>query len=426
MNQNSIQPKTEPRVLFVDMDSFFARCEQQVNYWLRNRPVGVCVYTGQFGCVISLSKEAKQRGLKAGMRLNEAMRLCPDLIPIESNPARYREFHKKIIHVLKNYCQDVVPKSIDEAIINLTNYEHVYHNPVEVAGKIKQDILAQVGDWLTCSVGIAPNAFLAKLASDLGKNTGGLLMITPANIDQILQPLKLGDLPGIGSNMAYRLERSGVRTPLEMRYATPQHLKAIFKSIEGIYWHYRLNFIETNIVSHDYRGMQAQRQIDSHKRQSMAYIDQLFMTLCLTLEKRMVRHKFYCKAIGFTARYEDDTRWDDAFTVTTPVQDAVSLMRMIRLRMEKFEQLTRSAPILNTQISSMRVAVTNFVDNGDMLYNLFEDLDRRQTALKTMHEIKDKFGADKLVRAMEMNDTQVVKDVIGFGSVKDLSELDYM
>lgn len=426
MNQNSIQPKTEPRVLFVDMDSFFARCEQQVNYWLRNRPVGVCVYTGQFGCVISLSKEAKQRGLKAGMRLNEAIRVCPDLIPIESNPARYREFHKKIIHVLKEYCQDVVPKSIDEAIINLTNYEHLYHNPTEVAEKIKKDILTKVGDWLTCSVGIAPNAFLAKLASDLGKKTGGLLMITPDNIDQILSPLKLGDLPGIGANMAYRLERSGIRTPLEIRYATPQRLKAVFKSIEGIYWHYRLNFIETNIVSHDYRGMQAQRQIDSQKRQSMAYIEQLFMTLCLTLEKRMVRHKFYCKAIGFTTRYEDDTRWDDAFTVTTPVQDAVSLMRMIKLRIEKFEQLTRSAPILNTQITSMRVAVTNFIDNGDMLYNLFEDMDRKQTALKTMHEIKDKFGAGKLVRAMEMNDTQVVKDVIGFGSVKDLSELDYM
>lgn len=426
MNQNSLQARTEPRVLFVDMDSYFARCEQQVNYWLRGRPVGVCVYTGKFGCVISLSKEAKAMGLKAGMRLNEAIKVCPDLIPIESNPTRYREFHKKIIHVLKKYCQDVVPKSIDEAIINLTNYEHMYADPVKIAEQIKQDILTQVGDFLTCSVGIAPNAFLAKLASDLGKKTGGILMITPGNIDQILEPLKLKDLPGIGTNMAYRLERAGITSPQQMRYAGPQRLKAIFKSIEGIYWHYRLNFIETNIVAHDYKGMQAQRQISGEKRQSMAYIDQLFMTLCLTLEKRMVRHKFYCKNIGFTARYEDDTRWDDAFTISTPVQDAVSLMQMIRIRIEKFENVNSTAPIMNTRITSMRVAVTSFVDNGDMLYNLFEDMDQKQTALKTMHEIKDKFGADKLVRAMELHDTPVVKDVIGFGSVKDLSELDYL
>jgi DNA polymerase-4 len=423
MNQNSIAVKTEARVLFVDMNSYFARCEQQANFWLRGRPVGVCVYTGKYGCVISLSTEAKERGLKAGMRLNDAIAICPDLVPVESNPARYREYHTKIINVMRAYCNDVVPKSIDEAIINLSHYDHI--DPMQIAINIKNDILTQVGDWLTCSVGIAPNAFLAKLASVRGKKRNGLMMITPQNIDSVLSELKLGDLPGIGANMSYRLERSGIKTPLEMRYATPQRLKAIFKSIEGIYWHYRLNFIETNIVAHDYQGMQAMRQISAEKRKNINYIDQLFMTLCLTLEKRMVHHKFYCKSVGFTARYVDGTRWDDAFTITIPVQDAVSLMRMIRIRIAKFEQATGSSAVLNTQISQMRVAVTNFVNNGNMLYSLFDDIDRKETALKTMHEIKNKFGSDKLIRAVEMTDGKVIKDVIGFGSVKDLTDLDY-
>jgi DNA polymerase-4 len=425
VNQNSIQVKTEPRVLFVDMNSFFARCEQQVNYWLRNRPVGVCVYTGKFGCVISLSTEAKARGLKAGMRLNDAMKICPDLVPVESNPDRYRQFHTKIINVLRQYCQDVVPKSIDEAIINLGNYEYIYKDPTDVARKIKQDILRDVGDWLTCSIGIAPNAFLAKLGSVLGKKRDGLMLISPQNIDEVLKQLKLGELPGIGANMCYRLERGGIRTPLEMRYAGPHRLKAIFKGIEGIFWHYRLNFIETNIVAHDYRGMQAMRQISAEKRKSMNYIDQLFMTLCLTLEKRMVKHKFYCKAIAFTARYQDGTRWDDGFTITIPVQDAISLMRMIRLRVDKFEKLSDSGPVFNNDITQMRVAVTNFVNNGSMLYSLFDDMDRKETALKTMHQIKDRFGSDKLIRAIEMTDEKVINDVIGFGSVKDLTDLDY-
>lgn len=423
MNQNSIQVKSEPRVLFVDMNSFFARCEQQVNFWLRNRPVGVCVYTGKYGCVISLSTEAKERGLKAGMRLNDVMAACPDFIPVESNPARYRGFHTKIINILKQHCNDVVPKSIDEAIINLTNYDNI--DPVAIAKQIKRDILENVGDWLECSVGIAPNAFLAKLASVRGKKTGGLMMITPGNIDEVLKDLKLGDLPGIGTNMSYRLERGGINTPLELRYAAPQRLKAIFKSIDGIYWHYRLNFIETNIVAHDYHGMQAMRQISAEKRKNINYIEQLFMTLCLTLEKRMVHHKFYCKSIGFTARYEDGTRWDDGFSITLPVQDAVSLMRMIRLRMEKFESATNNGPVLNTHIDSMRVAVTNFVNTGNMFYSLFEDIERNDIALKTMYEIKNKFGSEKLIRAMEMTDGKVIKDVIGFGSVKDLTDLDY-
>ena len=423
MNQNSIQIKAEARVLFVDMNSFFARCEQQVNFWLRNRPVGVCVYTGKYGCVISLSTEAKALGIKAGTRLNDVMALHPDFIPVESNPARYRQFHTKIINILQQHCKDVVPKSIDEAIINLSNYEH--SDPVAIAKQIKRDILEKVGDWLECSVGIAPNAFLAKLASVQGKKKGGLMRITPQNIDEVLSSLKLGDLPGIGANMSYRLERAGIMTPLEMRYATPQRLKTIFKSIDGIYWHYRLNFIETNIVAHDYKGMQAMRQISAEKRKHIEYIEQLFMTLCLTLEKRMVHHKFYCKSIGFTARYEDGTRWDDAFAITLPVQDAVSLMRMIRLRIGKFEQLSGAGPVLNTHIDSMRVAVTNFVNTGNMFYSLFDDIEQKDVALKTMYDIKSKFGADKLIRAMEMTDGKVIKDVIGFGSVKDLTELDY-
>lgn len=405
------------------MNSYFARCEQQANYWLRGRPVGVCVYTGKYGCVISLSTEAKERGLKAGMRLNDAMAVCPDLVPVESNPTRYREYHTKIINLLLEYSKDVVAKSIDEAIINLSNYPHL--DPYTIAKQIKNAILQRVGDWLTCSIGIAPNAFLAKLGSVRGKKADGLLLITHQNIDDILRPLKLGDMPGIGANMSYRLERAGIRTPLEMRYAGPDKLKQIFKGIEGIYWHYRLNFIETNIAAHDYRGMQAMRQISKEKRQHISYIDQLFMTLCLTLEKRMVKHKFYCKSVGFTARYENGTRWDDAFTLTTPVQDAISLMQMIRIRVDKFEKLTGTGPIFNTDITQMRVGVTNFVNNGNMLYSLFEDMDRKETALKTMHEIKDKFGSDKLIRAIEMTDGKVIKDVIGFGSVKDLTELDY-
>jgi DNA polymerase-4 len=100
------------------------------------------------------------------------------------------EYHTKIINVMREYCNDVVPKSIDEAIVNFSNYENV--DPRQMAMNIKRDILTKVGDWLTCSVGIAPNAFLAKLASVRGKKRDGLMMITPQNIDSVLSELKLG------------------------------------------------------------------------------------------------------------------------------------------------------------------------------------------------------------------------------------------
>jgi DNA polymerase-4 len=401
------------------MNSFFASCEQQVNYYLRGRPVGVCVYTGKYGCVIAPSVEAKRAGVKTGMRLNDAIQLCPDLVPIETNPARYREFHVKIMNVLRKYADDVLPKSIDEAVVNLTQYKWMYKDPVQVAYRIKEDIKNEVGDWLRCSIGVAPNTFLAKLASDLQK-PDGLTIINPENIDTVLAKLDLQDLPGISSNYARRLERAGITNPLKMRYTSAQVLREIFKSVEGYYWHYRLNFYEFDINSHAYKSMQAQRQISKEQRSSVESVEQVFMTLCMRLEQRMVKHGVYCKTIGFTARYGEPERWDDYFSISEPIQDGIELMNLIRERIDQFLQKYHAKPIFTTDVRSLGITVTNFVKKEDVQPNLFEDRSRQNKLRETVYEIKNRFGDIKLLRATELTENMVVKDVIGFGSVKDL------
>ncbi len=419
MNQNSLKQVLEPRVLFVDMNSFFASCEQQVNYYLRGRPVGVCVYTGKYGCVIAPSVEAKRAGVKTGMRLNDAIQICPDLVPVETNPARYREFHVKIMNVLKKYAEDVLPKSIDEAVVNLNKYGLMYKDPIQIARRIKEDIKNEVGDWLRCSIGVAPNTFLAKLASDLQK-PDGLTVIHPENIDAVLAKLNLQDLPGISSNYARRLERAGITNPLKMRYTSAQVLREIFKSVEGYYWHYRLNFYEFDINSHAYKSMQAQRQISKEQRSTVESVEQVFMTLCMRLEQRMVKHGVYCKTIGFTARYGEPERWDDYFSIAEPIQDGIELMNLIRERIDRFEQTYHSKPVFTTDVRSLGVTVTNFVKKEDVQPNLFEDRSRQNKLRETVYQIKNKFGDIKLLRATELSENMVVKDVIGFGSVKDL------
>lgn len=419
MNQNSLKQVLEPRVLFVDMNSFFASCEQQVNYYLRGRPVGVCVYTGKYGCVIAPSVEAKRAGVKTGMRLNDAIQICPDLVPVETNPARYREFHVKIMNVLRKYAEDVLPKSIDEAVVNLNQYGLMYKDPIQVARRIKEDIKNEVGDWLRCSIGVAPNTFLAKLASDLQK-PDGLTVINPENIDAVLAKLDLQDLPGISSNYARRLERAGITSPLKMRYTSAQVLREIFKSVEGYYWHYRLNFYEFDINSHAYKSMQAQRQISKEQRSTVESVEQVFMTLCMRLEQRMVKHGVYCKTIGFTARYGEPERWDDYFSIAEPIQDGIELMNLIRERIDRFEQTYHSKPVFTTDVRSLGVTVTNFVKKEDVQPNLFEDRSRQNKLRETVYQIKNKFGDIKLLRATELSENMVVKDVIGFGSVKDL------
>lgn len=422
MNNNSIQP-TDSCVLFADMNSFFATCEQQVNYWLRGRPVAVCVYTGKYGWIIAPSVEAKAKGIKLGMRLNEAIKICPELVPLETHPKRYRDFHIKIINVFKKYSEDIIPKSIDEAIISITGYSLIYKDPVQLALKIKSDIKNEVGDWMKCSIGIAPNAFLAKLASNL-KKPDGLFVINKENIDEVLGKLKLTDLPGIKSAMASRLEGAGIKTPLQLRHSTPEKLKLACHSMIGIYWHYRLNFGEVDHVYHRYKSMQAMRQISLSQRNSLTTLNDLFISLCAILEKRMFKEKVFCNEISFISTYENGKMWKEQIKTDHPVQDAMEMMNLIKKRMEHFEKNNHSEPVINANMKSMGVMVNAFVDDDLIQYQLFEDNVRKDKLRKIYYDIKDKFGSDKLMRAIEMNDENILKDAIGFGSVKDLHPID--
>ncbi|MBN8825032.1 MULTISPECIES: DNA polymerase IV [unclassified Spirosoma] len=421
MKRNRLGTHTLPTVLFVDMNSFFASCEQQVNYWLRGRPVGVCVYTGRHGCVIAPSIEAKLRGVKTGMRLDEAIVLCPDLVPIETHPNRYREFHVKIIDVLRQFSDDVVPKSIDEAVVDLTNYQLVYKDVRQTALAIKQAIREKVGDWLRCSIGIAPNVFLAKLASDIQK-PDGMTLITPETIDDVLRSLTLTDLPGIGQRMAARLQAGGVHTPIDLRYAKPEHLRAVCQSIVGWHWHLRLNFggeVDFDTVE-ETKSMSAMRTISADQRCSPERLDELLQSLCLTLERRMVRKELFCQDLSFSCRYHSGKTYNYEVHFTEPKQDGPELYRIIRERLDKFQVAHRCEPVLNEQLRSMCVAVFRFIPAEVVPLSLFENDTRKATLRKTLYELKTKFGADKLIRATELRDNPVYRDVIGFGNIKDL------
>lgn len=414
MNQNSLIENPDAVVLFIDMNSFFASCEQQVNYWLRNRPVGVCVYTGKYGCIIAPSIEAKLKGVKTGMRLDEAIKICPDLVPLETNPNRYREYHVKIIQILKKYSDDVIPKSIDEAIVNLTSYKLIYKNPTLLAHTIKREIKEQVGEWLHCSIGIAPNALLAKLASNL-KKPDGLVIIDQYNIDNILAKLQLTDLPGINKGMASRLKKARIMTPLEIRYSTPEKLRLACKSIVGVYWYKRLNFAEVDIMSHPYKSMQSMRQISAELRKNPKNIQQLFITLCMTLERRMMSQKVLSCTVGMHVQYKSGYYYKDHFYTERGIQDGMEIYNTLNKRINKSKK-----DVINSNVRSLGVQVSHFIPQEAVQLHLFENRLRKDTLRKVVYDIKNKFGTTVIQKAAELSETHILKDAIGFGSVKDL------
>lgn len=427
MNQNSLHTKLEARVLFIDMNSFFASCEQQTNYWLRGRPIAVCVYTGKYGCVIAPSIEAKKRGIKLGMRLNDAIKICPDLVPLETNPEKYRTFHARIMGILKRYSEDVIPKSIDEAVVDLSSYKNIYPDVVKVAKEIKKNILDEVGDYLKCSIGIAPNAFLAKLASDIEK-PDGLTLINPENIDSVLKKLELTDFPGISKGMKNRLNKAGIYTPLELRYSTPEKLKAACKSIIGLHWYYRLHFQEVDLQStEEYKNMSAMRMVSKEQRKDIQNLRDILMMLCLTLEKRMLTKQLYCKRVSFYTKYEDGSAFEDKFYTEQPLQDGMEIFHILEERQNNYRIKNKlSSNIINSNTTTIGVVIGQFIHDDILQLNIFDNTHLKNNKLrKTVYEIKDKYGFKKIKRASVLQDKEVVDDVIGFGSIKDVNIDDY-
>lgn len=428
MNQNSLHTKLEARVLFIDMNSFFASCEQQTNYWLRGRPVAVCVYTGKYGCVIAPSIEAKKKGIRLGVRLNEAMKLCPDLVPLETNPDKYRTYHARIMKILKRYSDDVIPRSIDEAVVDLTSYKNIYPDVVEVAKQIKKDIYEEVGDYLKCSIGIAPNAFLAKLASDIQK-PDGLTIITPENIDNVLKKLELTDLPGIAKGMSARLNKAGIYTPYDLRHSTPEKLKAACKSIVGLHWYHRLHFREVDMhTTNEYKNMSAMRMVSKEQRKDVQNLYDIMMMLCMTLEKRMMKKHLFCKHVQFYIRYDDkEVFYNDGFHTEQPIQDGMELYHILLDRQKVFQQKNKlDEALINNRITSIGVVVQDFIDEDFLQLNIFDNKHLKTNKVrKTVYELKDKYGGKAIKRASELGDEPTVEDVIGFGNVKDVNSGEY-
>jgi len=210
------------RSLFIDFNSYFASVEQQLNPALRGRPVGVVPVMADSSSCIAASYEAKAFGVKTGTRVSDAKRLCPDIQLVLADHAKYVEVHQQAVAVVDRLAPVRQVVSIDEMECELTGRWRERERAVRLAQQIKAALLAEVGECMRTSIGIAPNTLLGKLASDMHK-PDGLTVIEQHELPERLYPLELSDIQGIGPRMRERLSRCGIET-MEQLYAAPRDL----------------------------------------------------------------------------------------------------------------------------------------------------------------------------------------------------------
>lgn len=233
------------RYLFLDMNSFFASVEQQESPELRGRPVGVVPVLAGSTCCIAASYEAKAYGVKTGTFAADAKVLCPDIRFALARPKIYVEYHHKIIDAAEQclHVEDVC--SIDEMYGRLYSNERDVKTAVSIAKKVKYEIKKACGEYVRCSIGIAPNVWTAKVATDLDK-PDGLSIVDEDDIERELSTLELSDLPGIGSGMLARLRKRGIVSVRELFGLSQRELSQIWGSkIHGSEWWYKLRGFDT-------------------------------------------------------------------------------------------------------------------------------------------------------------------------------------
>ena len=218
--------------LFVDMNSYFASVEQQLTPGLRGKPTVVVPVMADSTCCIAASYEAKGYGIKTGTKVAEARRLCPDLEIVESRPEIYIEMHHKIWSAVNSVLPVEKVLSIDEMACRLTGRQTDYDNAVSIGRRVKEAIKEQVGEYVKCSLGLAPNRFLAKVATDMEK-PDGFTVITKEDLPHKLYSLSLTDLPGIGRRMHKRLKLHGVGTVEELCGLSENKITAVWQSVLG-------------------------------------------------------------------------------------------------------------------------------------------------------------------------------------------------
>lgn len=397
-------------IMHIDLNSCFATIEQQANRFLRGRPIVVVAYNSPGGCILAPSVEAKRLGIKTGMRVKDGKLLCPDLIVLESDPSKYRFVHLKLKEIVRRYTPSVFPKSIDEFVLDLEGCPAFKLGMFGVAKKIKSDIKREAGDFITVSVGIAPNRFLAKTASGLHK-PDGLDEINKDSFEGIYRGLALQDLHGIAQSNAARLGNAGIYTVLDFYHADVSSLKRAFHSIGGYYWYLRLRGWEIDDVEFSRKSFGNSYALPK----PLSTPEELSPILSKLTEKMCFRLRtagFKAKGVGIYISYRTGNFWHKT--------------RLSREFLYESNDFFKSAYKILCQspykdpVRVLAVSCFDLEKAAVIQPDMFGVQERKFNLANSVDSINSKWGSFVLGPASLLLSKDNVKDRIAFGGVRDL------
>ncbi len=378
------ESKDSVQWLYLDLNSFFASCEQQDNPEYRKRPLAVVPMLTDTTCCIAASYEAKAFGVKTGVLVGEAKKMCPGLIFTTGHHKRYIEYHHKILEAVESCAPIEKICSVDEIAIQLSGSQQDLERAIDLSLKIKDVIQSRVGECLTSSIGLAPNRFLAKIAADMRK-PNGITYITQNELPEKLFSLKLQDIPGVGTNMHRRLLEKGIRSVKELCLLDCEQAAHVWGGVWGDRMWSWLRGEDFELPVNSTKSMSHQHVLEPKLRN---FYDALSVA-CRLLNKACVRlrkQSYYARRLSLSIKFQGpERRYFDDSVRFTETRDTFSLMFELRRMWQAVPQKLRP----------MRVSVvlSELVHESEHQFSFFEDHRREKVSL-VMDELNERFGRD--------------------------------
>ncbi len=354
--------------LYLDLNSYFASVEQQEQPRLRGKPVAVVPVMTDSTSAIAASYEAKAFGIRTGTPIWEAKRLCPQIRLVPARHDVYVDYHHRILKEIDNHIPVARIGSIDEMACELMGREKLKSEAMALAQRLKDGLRRNVGDCIRCSIGIAPNGFLAKVASDL-KKPDGLTVLEAAELPGPLLDLKLRDLPGIGANMERRLLGAGIDSLPALWNLGPREARRIWGGIGGeMFW----RELRGEIVHHAAQG----RHSVSHSHvlppalRPAGQAEAVARRLAAKAITRVRRIGCAARMLHLSVRFDDMARekWTADFRLTE-TQDSFVVLDAVAQLWRRMCVETKA--LHGRRLHKLGVALTDLVPEAETTGDLF-------------------------------------------------------
>lgn len=379
------------RYLFVDFNSYFASVEQLDDAALRGRPVAVVPVESEGTCCIAASYQAKAFGVKTGTGVAEARRLCPQIVFRLARPARYVQLHHELMALIGDCIPHETPSSIDEVACPLLANERSVEAASAIAGRIKQALRQRCGDALTCSIGIAPNRYLAKTAADMRK-PDGLTVLQREDLPAALHALELDELCGIGPSMLRRLHAAGISRTEQLCAASPRQLRAIWGGIGGERFWADLHGVDTPLRSTRTQSIGHSHVLGPELR-SVAGASAVAAKLLAKAAMRLRRGGWQATRLYLNVRLSGCEERLETGCRFAALDDSRQLLQLLRQLIAPLAGMARG----RRQPLSVSVTLGGLCAAAETAPGLFDDGQQRQRALnRVLDAVNQRFGHNTL------------------------------